>query len=159
MKKIGFIGLGIMGKPMAKNLIRAGYTLVVLDINPAPVGELVAEGAMEAKTPAEVAGRAKIIITMLPDGPEVEEVVIGQNGIIEAATSDTVLVDMSSISPTVTKKVAGSLAAKGARTLDAPVSGGEPGAISGQLAIMVGGPEDLFEDIKPLFRLKRPAPG
>ena len=148
---IGFIGLGIMGKPMAKNLINAGYTLVVCDINPVPVSELVADGAAEAKTPAEVANRAKKIITMLPDGPEVEDVVNGANGIIETATAETVLIDMSSISPTVTKRVASSLAAKGAKTLDAPVSGGELGAISGELAIMVGGPEEVFNEMKPVF--------
>ena len=148
---IGFIGLGIMGKPMARNLIKSGYKLVVLDINKDTVRELVADGAMEAKTPAEVATRAKKIITMLPDSPEVEEVVNGENGIIETATSETVLIDMSSISPTVTKNVAASLAAKGAKALDAPVSGGEPGAISGQLAIMVGGPENLFNEVKPVF--------
>jgi 2-hydroxy-3-oxopropionate reductase len=148
---IGFIGLGIMGKPMAKNLVKAGYKLVVRDINPAPVSELVADGATEAKTPAEVARKAKKIITMLPDGPEVEEVVNGADGIIETATAENVLIDMSSISPTVTKRVAASLAEKGAKTLDAPVSGGEPGAISGELAIMVGGPEDVFNEMKPVF--------
>ena len=148
---LGFIGLGIMGNPMAKNLINAGYSLVVLDINPAPVEELVGMGAVAANTPAEVTKQVKKIITMLPDGPDVEKVVMGENGILEAATSETALVDMSSISPTVTKKIVSALDGKGARALDAPVSGGEPGAIKGELAIMVGGQEDLFNEIKPIF--------
>ncbi|MFC1650896.1 2-hydroxy-3-oxopropionate reductase [Candidatus Latescibacterota bacterium] len=150
-EKIGFIGLGIMGKPMAKNLINAGYSLVVLDINTAAVGELVEMGAESAASPAEVAAKVNKIITMLPDGPQVDEVVLGANGVVENAGSGTALIDMSSISPTVTKKIAAGLAEKGARALDAPVSGGEPGAIAGQLAIMVGGPEDLFNNVKPIF--------
>lgn len=121
-KTLGFIGLGIMGKPMAKNLINAGYRLVVRDINPAPVKELEAMGATPASLPAEVAKTATRIITMLPDGPDVEEVVLGRDGIIESATSETALIDMSSISPTVTKKIAAALREKGARALDAPVS-------------------------------------
>jgi 2-hydroxy-3-oxopropionate reductase len=150
---LGFIGLGIMGKPMAKNLINAGYTLVVNDINPQPVKELVGIGAETARSPSEVALKAKKIITMLPDGPEVEEVVTGGNGILESATQETVLIDMSSISPTVTSRIVKALAQKGARALDAPVSGGEPGAINGQLAIMVGGPVDLFDEMKPVFEV------
>jgi len=150
-KTLGFIGLGIMGKPMAKNLINAGYKLVVFDINPQPVEELIGIGAETARSPSEVALKAKKIITMLPDGPEVEEVVTGENGIIKNATQETILIDMSSISPTVTSRIVEALTQKGARALDAPVSGGEPGAINGQLAIMVGGPVDLFDDIKPVF--------
>lgn len=148
---LGFIGLGIMGKPMAKNLIDAGYKLVVMDITAAPVEELVNLGAVAAKTPAEIAGSVSKIITMLPDGPEVEDVVLGKDGIIESAGPETALIDMSSISPTVTKKIAASLKEKGAQALDAPVSGGEPGAIKGELAIMVGGTEDLFDEMKPVF--------
>ena len=148
---IGFIGLGIMGKPMAKNLINAGYKLVVNDTNTSPVDELVGMGATAMDTAAGVAKTVKKIITMLPDGPDVEDVVLGKGGIIEAATNETVLIDMSSISPTVTKKIVAALEAKGARALDAPVSGGEPGAINGELAIMVGGPEDIFNDMKPVF--------
>ncbi|MBW2031231.1 MAG: 2-hydroxy-3-oxopropionate reductase [Deltaproteobacteria bacterium] len=150
---LGFIGLGIMGKPMAKNLINAGYNLVVHDINPRPVEELVRGGAEAARSPSEVAIRAKKIITMLPDGPEVEAVVTGEDGIIKNATQETILIDMSSISPTVTSRIAQALGQKGARTLDAPVSGGEPGAIKGQLAIMVGGPVDLFEEMRPVFEV------
>jgi len=152
-KRVGFIGLGIMGKPMAKNLINAGYKLVVNDINLSAVGEIVDMGATAMHTPAEVAKEAKTIITMLPDGPDVEDVVLGKGGIIEAATDETILVDMSSISPTVTKKIVAALETKGARALDAPVSGGEPGAIKGELSIMVGGPENLFNQIKPIFNI------
>jgi len=150
-KRVGFIGLGIMGKPMTKNLMNAGYKLVVNDINQSAIGEIVDMGATAMHTPAEVAKEAKTIITMLPDGPDVEDVVLGKDGIIEAATAETILVDMSSISPTVTKKIVAALETKGARALDAPVSGGEPGAIKGELSIMVGGPEDLFNQIKPIF--------
>jgi 2-hydroxy-3-oxopropionate reductase len=150
-KRVGFIGLGIMGKPMAKNLLNAGYQLVVNDINLSPVREIVDMGATAMNTPAKVAKEVKTIITMLPDGPDVEDVVLGKNGIIEAAADETILVDMSSISPTVTEKIVAALETKGARALDAPVSGGEPGAIKGELSIMVGGPEDLFHQIKPVF--------
>jgi 2-hydroxy-3-oxopropionate reductase len=148
---LGFIGLGIMGKPMAKNLLRAGYNLVVYDINKTAVEELVSLGAKAAISPADVTAQVEKVITMLPDGPEVEAVVTGKNGILERATSNTLLIDMSSISPTVTKRIAEILASKKARALDAPVSGGEPGAINAQLAIMVGGPEDLFNEAKPIF--------
>jgi len=152
-KRVGFIGLGIMGKPMAKNLMNAGYKLVVNDINLSAVREIVDMGAKAMDTAAEVAKEEKTIITMLPDGPDVEDVVLGKNGIIEAATAETILVDMSSISPTVTEKIVAALETKGARALDAPVSGGEPGAIKGELSIMVGGPEDLFNQIKPMFNI------
>ena len=151
MERIGFIGLGIMGKPMARNLANAGYKLVVNDIKPSQVEELAGMGATVMDNAADVAKTAKKIITMLPDGPDVEDVVLGKGGIIEAATPETVLVDMSSISPTVTRKIVAALEAKGARALDAPVSGGEPGAIKGELAIMVGGPEDLFDEMRPVF--------
>jgi 2-hydroxy-3-oxopropionate reductase len=151
MERIGFIGLGIMGKPMARNLANAGYKLVVNDIKPSQVEELAGMGATVVDKAADVAKTAKKIITMLPDGPDVEDVVLGKGGIIEAATPETVLVDMSSISPTITRKIVAALEAKGARALDAPVSGGEPGAIKGELAIMVGGPEDLFDEMKPVF--------
>lgn len=150
-KKLGFIGLGIMGKPMARNLINAGYDLVVRDLHAENVDEIVGLGAEGADSPASVARQASRIILMLPDGPDVEEVVLGKDGIMETAHSETGVIDMSSISPTVTKKIAEALKAKGARTLDAPVSGGEPGAIKGELAIMAGGPEDLFNETKPVF--------
>jgi len=150
-EKIGFIGLGIMGRPMAKNLLNAGYELVVMDINKESVAELSQLGAQTAQTPSEIAEKTKIIITMLPDGPDVEKVVLGKDGIIEKACSETCLIDMSSISPTVSIKITESLAKKGCRCLDAPVSGGEPGAIKGELVIMAGGSESLFEEMKPVF--------
>jgi len=136
---------------MAKNLIKAGFKLIVLDHNEGPVKELVGLGADSADTPAEIAGSASRIILMLPDGPDVEQVVLGKDGIIESANAETAVIDMSSISPTVTQRIAYALEGKGARALDAPVSGGEPGAVNGELAIMVGGPKDLFDEMKPVF--------
>jgi len=143
--KIGFIGLGIMGKPMSLNLVKAGYKLVVLDRNQAAVAEAVAAGAELATTPREVAERAEIVITMLPNSPQVKEVVLGEHGIIEAARPGLTVIDMSSIAPLVSREVAEKLAAKGAAMLDAPVSGGEPKAIDGSLSVMVGGPQEVFD--------------
>lgn len=148
---IGFIGLGIMGKPMARNLLRAGYGLVVLDIDRRAVEELVADGAAAAESPADVAARAHRIITMLPSGAALEDVVNGAHGIFTVADHDTVLVDMSSVSPETARTIAAALATRGAACLDAPVSGGEPGAVSGELVIMVGGPAEAFAEAKPLF--------
>ncbi|HVN80295.1 MAG TPA: 2-hydroxy-3-oxopropionate reductase [Terriglobia bacterium] len=144
MKKIGFIGLGIMGRPMAKNLLRAGYSLVVFDINPEPVKELVALGAVEAASPKQVAQQCKYLITMLPNSPEVKEVVCGARGILEGAEPSTILIDMSSISPIVSRELGETLKQKGIEFLDAPVSGGEPKAIDATLSIMVGGEEGVF---------------
>lgn len=143
--KIGFIGLGIMGKPMAKNLLKAGYRLVVLDFNKAAVQELVELGAESAETPSELAGITTTIITMLPNSPHVKTVVLGESGIIENAAAGTVLIDMSSIAPLASKEIAEALAAKGIDMLDAPVSGGEPKAISGTIAVMVGGKKEVFD--------------
>jgi 2-hydroxy-3-oxopropionate reductase len=151
MDTIGFIGVGIMGKPMARNLMKAGYPLVVHDIDAAPVQELTGEGARAADSPAAVAASCRCIITMLPDGPDVEQVCLGENGILSGITAGSLLVDMSSIAPGVTKKVGAALAEKGCRMLDAPVSGGEPGAIAGTLAIMVGGTEDDFNEARPVL--------
>lgn len=148
---VGFIGLGIMGKPMARNLMRAGYDLIVLDIDPCAMEEFVAAGATAARSPDEVAERARRILTVLPDGLAVEEVVTGPQGVLDAATADTVLVDMSSVSPETARSMATALAGRGAQCLDAPVSGGEPGAVAGELVIMVGGPARVFAEIKPLF--------
>lgn len=134
-----------MGKPMAKNLIKAGYELVVTDINTTAVDELVSLGAEKAQTPAEVAGQVSVIITMLPNSPQVKEVALGQNGIIEKASSGTVLIDMSSIAPLASKEIAEALSAKGVEMLDAPVSGGEPKAIEGTIAVMVGGKKEVFD--------------
>lgn len=146
MQKIGFIGLGIMGKPMSKNLLKAGYQLVVHDINLAAVNEVVAAGAAPASSPKEVAGQAEVIITMLPNSPHVKEVVLGNNGVIEGARPGSILIDMSSIDPIVSREVGEKLAEKGIRMLDAPVSGGEPKAIDGTLSIMVGGNQVDFDE-------------
>jgi 2-hydroxy-3-oxopropionate reductase len=151
MNKIGFIGLGIMGKPMARNLLKAGYQLIVYDINTDAVKELVKSGAKEGKSSADVASRSEVIITMLPNSPDVKEVVLGNNGIIEGVKPGSVVVDMSSIAPKTSKEVAEKLLHKGVIMLDAPVSGGEPKAIEGTLAIMVGGPEETFNKIKDIL--------
>ena len=143
--KIGFIGLGIMGKPMSMNLIKAGHQLVVLDRNPAAVAEAVAAGAETAATPREVAERVDIVITMLPNSPQVKEVILGEHGVIEASRPGLTVIDMSSIAPLVSREVAGRLAAKGAAMLDAPVSGGQPKAIDGTLSVMVGGEQEVFD--------------
>lgn len=149
--KVGFIGLGIMGKPMAKNLIKAGYSLVVFDINEDAVQEVVEAGAEGRTSSRDVAAESDIIITMLPNSPHVKEVVLGENGILDGAKPGTILVDMSSIAPLVSREVAAKAEEKGVIMLDAPVSGGEPKAIDGTLAIMVGGPEDAFEKVKELL--------
>jgi 2-hydroxy-3-oxopropionate reductase len=151
--KIGFIGLGIMGKPMAKNLLKAGYQLVVFDIVKPAVAEVVAAGAGEASSAKEVAAQCEYIITMLPNSPHVKAAVLGENGIIEGATPGTILVDMSSIAPFASQEVAVKLAEKGIEMLDAPVSGGEPKAIDGTLSIMVGGKKATFEKCRK-FLLK-----
>ena len=151
--KIGFIGLGIMGKPMAKNLIKAGYSLVVNDINKEAVAELVSAGAAEAASAKEVASQSDVVVTMLPNSPHVQTVVLGEGGVIEGAKEGLVVVDMSSISPIVSREVAAELAKKGVVMLDAPVSGGEPKAIDGTLAIMVGGPEETFKVVEPILQV------
>jgi 2-hydroxy-3-oxopropionate reductase len=149
---IGFIGLGIMGRPMAKNLLKAGYPVVVHSRSRGPVDELVKAGATAAGSPREVAGKAEVLITMLPNSPDVEAVALGANGIIEGAGAGLVFVDMSTISPIVSQKVGQALAAKGVSMLDAPVSGGEKGAIDGALSIMVGGDKAVFERVLPIFQ-------
>jgi 2-hydroxy-3-oxopropionate reductase len=151
MQKIGFIGLGIMGRPMAINLIKAGYSLSVYDINAESVQAVAAAGAKAAGSIAEVAGDNSLIITMLPNSPHVKAVTLGEGGILEHARSFTLLVDMSSIAPAASQEIAARLKEKGIRMLDAPVSGGEPKAIDGSLAIMVGGDEADFDEAKPLF--------
>ncbi|MGE0973405.1 2-hydroxy-3-oxopropionate reductase (plasmid) [Klebsiella sp. WOUb02] len=143
--KIGFIGLGIMGKPMSKNLLKAGYALVVMDRNQQAVDEVVAAGATAASTPKAVAEQADIIITMLPNSPHVKEVALGENGLADGAKPGTVLIDMSSIAPLASRDIAAALAEKSVAMLDAPVSGGEPKAIDGTLSVMVGGDKALFE--------------
>lgn len=151
--KIGFIGLGIMGKPMAKNLIKAGYDLVVYDIMPAPVKDVTGEGAETAGSCKEIAERSDIIITMLPDGPDVEAAVLGENGVADGVKKGAILIDMSSIAPAVSQKVAAELEKKGVEMLDAPVSGGEPKAIDGTLAIMVGGKQEVFDKVEDILKV------
>jgi 2-hydroxy-3-oxopropionate reductase len=151
-KRIGFIGLGIMGKPMSKNLIKAGFELVVYDIAKEPVEEVVALGAERAASIKEVAEKTELIITMLPNSPQVKEVVLGTGGILEGAKPGTVVVDMSSIAPLVSKELSEKLNEKGISMLDAPVSGGEPKAIDGTLAIMVGGPIEIFNKVESILK-------
>jgi 2-hydroxy-3-oxopropionate reductase len=151
--KIGFVGLGIMGRPMAKNLLKAGHQVTVYDIVPAGMDDVVAAGAGKGSSPKDVASRTDIIITMVPDGPEVEQAVLGQNGVLEGAKTGSIVIDMSSINPTVSQKVGAACEAKGVEFLDAPVSGGEPKAIDGTLAIMVGGKKDVFDRMEPILKL------
>lgn len=134
-----------MGKPMAKNLLKAGYELVVLDINKSVEAELSTMGAETARNAAEVAAKTKTIITMLPNSPEVKEVALGEGGLIEGATQGSVLIDMSSIAPLASREIASALGEKGVEMLDAPVSGGEPKAIEGTIAVMVGGKKEVFD--------------
>lgn len=152
MKKVGFIGLGIMGKPMSLNLIKAGYNLVVLDRNSEVVEELKAAGATVAVNPADVARQVEVVITMLPNSPQVMEVVLGENGIIEGAKPGTVVIDMSSIAPLVSQDIATTLEQRSVAFLDAPVSGGEPKAIDGTLSVMVGGDKKLFDEYYDLLK-------
>ncbi len=149
---IGFIGLGIMGRPMARNLLKAGHSLVVHSRSRGPVDEIVKAGAKAGASPRDVAARSDVLITMLPNSPDVELVALGKDGIIEGARSGLILVDMSTISPIVSQKVGKALAAKGVRMLDAPVSGGEKGAIDGALSIMVGGEKAVFDQVLPIFQ-------
>ena len=148
---IGFIGLGIMGKPMARNLVGAGYHVVALNRSRGPVDELVALGASTAATPRDVAAQSDVVITMLPDSPDVESVALGEDGIAAGIRSGALWIDMSTIAPATTKRVAEQLAAKGVESLDAPVSGGEKGAIDAALSIMVGGSDAAFARAKPIF--------
>lgn len=150
-ERIGFIGLGIMGLPMARNLIRAGYSLTVNNRGPEAEQALAAEGARVARTAREVAEASDIVITMLPDSPQVEEVVLGENGVAEGIRSGGLYIDMSSVAPSTARKVAEALKVKGADALDAPVSGGQVGAEQATLSIMVGGSEEGFERARPVF--------
>ena len=145
MKKIGFVGLGIMGKPMAKNLLKAGYELVVFDINQEAVAEVVAAGAVKAENAKEVAAKSEAVITMLPNSPHVKAAVLGASGVLAGAKPGLILIDMSSIAPLAAQEVAAAVAKQGVEMLDAPVSGGEPKAIDGSLSIMVGGKQEIFD--------------
>jgi len=150
---LGFIGLGIMGRPMAGHLLKAGYPLVVYDINPVPVQELVQAGAEEAHSAKETARRSQVIITMLPDSPDVERVALGPDGLLEGTAEGILYADMSTIAPSMAVKVAQAMQAKGVKCLDAPVSGGETGAINATLSIMVGGDEAAFSEMRPIFEV------
>lgn len=151
IRNVGFVGLGIMGKPMARNLLAAGFELTVHSRSRPPVAELVAEGAAEASSGTDCALGRDAVVTMLPDSPESEEVILGSGGVLEGASAGCVIVDMSSIAPTVSQKIARACEAKGVDFLDAPVSGGEPGAVAGELAIMVGGKKAVFDRCRPVF--------
>lgn len=150
-ERIGFIGLGVMGRPMAGHLLAKGYPLVVHSRSRGPVEALVAAGAREARSPAEVARQSDVIITMLPDTPDVERVLTGPNGVLEDIHPGALVIDMSSISPVAAAALAARVAASGATMLDAPVSGGEIGAINGALSIMAGGAREAFDRARPLF--------
>jgi 2-hydroxy-3-oxopropionate reductase len=148
---IGFIGLGVMGRPMAKNLLARGYVVIVHSRSPGPVNELAAAGARPASSPAEVGQQTTRIITMLPDSPDVEQVLEGERGVFSALQPGTILIDMSSIAPSVARRLAARAKALGATMLDAPVSGGEIGAINASLSIMVGGDAQAFATVKPIL--------
>ena len=150
-ENIGFIGLGVMGKPMAKHLVAAGHRLVVHNRSRGAVDELVAAGATAATTPAEVASKSSIVITMLPDTADVERVLTGPDGVISGLQAGAIVIDMSSISPVATERLATQVAAKGGSMLDAPVSGGEIGAVNAALSIMVGGEEAAFARARPIL--------
>lgn len=152
MSKIGFIGLGIMGKPMARNLLKAGHSLVVHDLSAAARDVMTAGGAAWAASARDAAAKSEVVVTMLPDGPDVEAAVVGPAGVLEGAHDGLVVVDMSSISPVVARRVGAACAAAGVEFLDAPVSGGEPKAIDGTLAVMVGGDPNVFERVAPVLR-------
>src|SRR5664279_3764169 len=141
-----------MGRPMSKNLIKAGHELIVYDVVPGLADTVIAAGAVMGASCRDVAGRSEVVITMLPDGPEVEQAVLGPQGVLEGAAAGTIIVDMSSISPMVSQKVAAACAEKGVEFLDAPVSGGEPKAIDGTLAIMVGGKPEVFDKVLPILQ-------
>ncbi len=149
--KVGYIGLGIMGKPMARNILKHGFPLVVHNRSQASVEELVKEGALSAASPQEVAEQVDVVFTNLPDSPDVEKVVLGETGILAGAHEGLIYVDNSTIKPTVARTIAKRLNERGVLSLDAPVSGGDIGAINGTLAIMVGGPQSALEKVLPIL--------
>ena len=152
-EKIGFVGLGIMGKPMARNLLKAGYELTVYDIVGEAVEEVVGDGAAPASSSREVAEATDTIITMLPDSADSDRVILGPGGVLEGASSGKTIIDMSSIAPLVSQRIAAECAERGVEMLDAPVSGGEPGAINATLAIMVGGKQEIFDQNFDLLKV------
>ncbi|HEX7620351.1 MAG TPA: NAD(P)-binding domain-containing protein [Anaerolineales bacterium] len=152
MLKVGYIGLGLMGKSIARNILKAGFPLIIHNRSPHAVDELVAEGARGASSPAEVAAQVDVVFTDLPDQPDVEQVVFGENGIASGARPGLIWVDNSTIKPAAARSLAARLAGMGVLALDAPVSGGDVGARAGTLAIMVGGPADALEKVMPVFQ-------
>ena len=150
-RTIAFIGLGIMGSPMAANLVRAGHTVTGANLTQGPIDKLIADGGKGAASIAEAVAGAEIVITMVPADPQVEEAILGEDGVLAHAAPGTLVIDMSSITPQTSIKVAAAAKEKGIRTLDAPVSGGEAGAVEAVLSIMVGGEADDFAEAKPLF--------
>lgn len=152
MTHVGFIGLGLMGKPMAKNLLKAGFPLVVHSRSEGPVRELVEAGALRADSPSEVAARTTRVITMVPDSADVELVLEGPDGVFTGLQPNTILIDMSSIAPASARRLAHEATSRGATLLDAPVSGGEIGAVQGTLSIMAGGDRDAFDMVTPILR-------
>ncbi len=151
LPQVGFVGLGIMGRPQCHNLIKAGYSLTVWNRSRPGIDAVVGYGAEAAGSPAEVAARTDVTITMVNDSPDVRQVVLGPNGIVEGARAGQTVIDMSTISPAVTRGIAAELGRRGMRMLDAPVSGGEVGAIAGTLSIMVGGDEAVFNECRPIL--------
>jgi 2-hydroxy-3-oxopropionate reductase len=152
-EKIGFVGLGIMGRPMARNLLKAGYDLTVYDIVAEAVEEVASDGATPASSSSEVAAATDKIITMLPDSADSEKAILGPNGVLEGTSAGKTIIDMSSIAPLVSQRIAAECASKGVEMLDAPVSGGEPGAINATLAIMVGGKQKIFDQNFDLLKV------
>lgn len=150
-ERVGFIGLGVMGRPMASNLVRAGFPLVVHSRSPGPVDELVSSGAERGTDPRDVATRSDVVITMLPDTPDVELVLLGDHGVVRGIRPGSVVIDMSTIRPLAARQLAEAFGERGVAVLDAPVSGGERGAIEAILSIMVGGPADAFERARPIL--------
>jgi 3-hydroxyisobutyrate dehydrogenase len=150
--RIGFIGLGIMGKPMCANLLKAGYALTVWNRSQPGIDDVVGYGGAAGESPADVAAKGDVIITMVTDSPDVQKVVLGPEGVLEGARAGSVVIDMSTISPSVTREVAAALAERGVEMLDAPVSGGDVGAKAGTLSIMVGGKPEVFERCLPVFQ-------
>ena len=150
-QQIGLVGLGIMGKPMARNLMKAGHSLTVYDVVGSAVEEIATEGAAAASSSSEVARACPVVITMVPDSADSEAAILGPDGVLEGASAGSTVIDMSSIAPGSSQKIAAACEAQGVDFLDAPVSGGEPGAISGTLAIMVGGRQEVFDRCSPIF--------
>jgi 2-hydroxy-3-oxopropionate reductase len=151
LQRVGFIGLGIMGRPMARNVMAAGYALVVYDLMAEPVQELVDAGATAAQSPAEVAGAVDVVLLCLPDSPDVETAMLGAQGVLAGTHPGQIVVDMSTISPVTARTLAEKAAAQGVMLLDAPVSGGQVGALNGTLSIMIGGDAEALEEVRPVL--------